>query len=166
KEQVRYSDASNKMIFMQLAKVFAHNRYRQLYIYALHQYWTSTQTDLSEERLQVFNGLTDATETVEKLKNQMQADDNEALVYLLRIFNLLKRLESTIQEKPDEKVKSFAEFYREKGYLLLDWQPALSGLVIPSVSLNLFIQTSICFLRASRFAQNELQQMTDEKLAL
>jgi hypothetical protein len=166
KWHARAEDNDFSELMENFAALIASKLFRDLVAFALYFYWTSPNDELDATYLSAFNGTAVADRLLASAKDRIASEPaNKAIVKLLRFIKLLARQERMLQQSPKENEEQLANFYRDKGYLILDWVPGLTGIANQDILLNTFMQAAICFLTASRAEKVPAFKMADEKLA-
>lgn len=130
--------------------------YRQLLFQSVLSQWKSRVS----LRATVFDGLQVTTDFLEQLKQQVSNDPSSPVRSVARYVKLLQRFDQDAQKT----VLLEAKVLRERAYHLLDWIPALTGLVPMAVITNALLQAACYWQQASQQETAPAWQMADEKL--
>ena len=167
--------SDQSMVYM--APTFQSIYFRHLFSLGLHLYWLAKHDITSNENLAVFNGVAKTEKLFKKLKDELF--DEKGKSEAIRLVNMLHMLEQDIQRgileddsdnnnsnSNNNNEQSLAHIYRERGFLLLDWFPALGALVPFRLIANTLLQAGIFFQKAAQAEQDPAIQMADERIAL
>lgn len=145
--------------------VFYNKFFRNLYAYALHIYWSSSEGLFQSDNLNLFDGYQEAREFLQELKVRLSnGSENENLSKFIRNVKLLFNFEQDSSKL--NAIEPSAKGYREAAFHFLDWLPVFIERSSRQILANVFLQIGIKFQQASRLETRPAIKMSDERLAL
>ncbi len=164
-----YAKQHAEQSMLMLAPLLQDQYFRHLVSQSFNQYWVADKNKL-DEVFNAFDGQSLAKTLIEDLKQKLANDAStaqaEVINQLIQYVHLLYKLEKDLNKHETLNISELATFYREKAYLILDWIPALVGLVSQQIIVNTLMQAGLSFQKAARIGSFSAVQMADEKIAL